>query len=88
MAQTVWKYELPIGDDIWVQMPIGAQPISLMMQREQLCLWARVDPSASVERRLFKLRGTGHQVGRDCGKHIGSVQMADGDLVFHLFEAV
>lgn len=87
-AETVWKFPLVMSDSISVDLPEGAVILYLAVQfGRDLCLWARVNPKAPKERRWFKMRGTGHVVGADCGKHVGSFMLRDGELVFHVFEA-
>jgi hypothetical protein len=50
-------------------------------------MWALVNPEASKEKRRFELYGTGHDVPESDGLiHVGTFQMQDGALVFHLFE--
>ena len=82
----VFKYPLEIADWVCVTMPRGSQPISVQMQHGLLCLWAHVpDETATPVTHHFRIAGTGHDLGSNVGRHIGSVQMAGGDLVFHVF---
>ncbi len=85
-SQVIWKFELPVEDNIVVRMPDGAQIISVDVQREIPCLWAIVDPAAALVDRNFVLRGTGHELGI-VGGHVGSFLLYSGAIVFHLFEA-
>lgn len=88
--EQVWKFPfpIPIQDDFALDMPKDAQVLAIMVQRDQPCLWARVWPESQRVRRYFKLRGTGHKVGPDCGKHVGSFMTRGDALVFHVFEAL
>ena len=83
---TVYKYELWIDDFVSIQMPVGAEVLHVDVQRGQPCIWARVDPTAGPERRIFRVARTGHPLDPAIGPHIGSFQMHDGELVFHVFE--
>jgi len=83
---TVYKYELAVDDFVNILMPIGAEVLHVDVQRGQPCIWARVDPTAKPERRIFRVAVTGDPLDPAIGPHIGSFQMHDGELVFHVFE--
>jgi hypothetical protein len=57
---TIWKFVLE--PECSLDMPAGAQVLSIREQGDSICLWALVDPSASTERRRFIVFGTGHPV--------------------------
>lgn len=82
----VFKYPIPITDAFAIDMPVGAQILDVQDQRGQLCMWALVDPEAEIEQRSFRLAGTGHPIKGWGLHHIATVQMAEGTLVWHLFE--
>lgn len=87
MSLTIWKFPIPVTDDIEIEMPAGAEVLHVAEQAGQVCLWALVRPDAPVERRRFRLAGTGHAVTTDVRRrHVGTVLLHDGALVFHLFE--
>ena len=54
------------------------------------CIWVEVDQDASVdEQREFIIYGTGHDFRPEEGKtqhYIGTFQLAEGSLIFHLYE--
>lgn len=87
---TVYKYAIPIDDHFTINLPQGAQLLSVQAQHDTPCIWALVDPSAPIEARSFRLAGTGHPIHDNelegTFKHVGSFQMRGGTLVFHLFE--
>lgn len=84
---TVFKYPIPINDESEIHMPRGADIICVDVQNGLPHLWARVDPEAPIVVRHFRMAGTGHPLNDDeVGKHIGSVQLRGGTLVFHIFE--
>lgn len=87
--QTVYKYEIPIADEFGLVLPCGAQVLSVQVQRDQPCIWALVDPQEHKKRRrLFRFAGTGHPISASNLLFIGTFQMDNGALVFHLFEMV
>ncbi len=85
----VYKYPLDIQDEVIVMMPKGARVLSVQVQNGRPCLWAAVDPSETeLEKRLFRIAGTGHPIYDDVvDGFIGTIQLYDGKLVFHVFEA-
>ncbi len=86
MAESVWKYELPMVGDFDLQLPEGAEIIHVEEQGPKPCLWARVDINAPLEARRLCIRGTGHPFNGGEGDHIRSFFVSGGSLVFHLFE--
>ena len=89
MKKSIWKFQLNPNDKVFVEMPKNAEILSVQTQKETPCIWALVDPNADKEERCFEVFETGHPVHYDMGvdrKFIGTFQLYDGDLVFHLFE--
>ena len=83
---TVWKFPLEIADWQKIVMPAGAEILFVGVQREQLCLWAKVNPEAPKGERLFRIVGTGHEFNENNLMYLGSVFLNNGRLVFHIFE--
>ena len=84
--KTVYKYTIPIEDQFELELPIAAQVFTVQTQNGHPHIWALVDPDAPKEPRLFRLAGTGHPMHNRNLTYIGSFQMKEGALVFHLFE--
>lgn len=85
--KTIWKFHVPVDSHIAVMMPEGAEVLSVQVQPGQPQVWAVVDPEAPLMPRTFFWRGTGHAMGAAEGcRYVGTIQVASGDLVFHLFE--
>lgn len=82
--KTIWKFTLK--PEITLEMPKGAQVLSVREQGEDICLGALVDPMAEKERRNFVSFGTGHDVPDLPMQFIGTAHLAGGGLVFHVFE--
>lgn len=87
MAETIWKFPLPILDEPRVPMPRGAVLLTVAAIRDEPFVWAIVDPDAPLVDRELSVRGTGHELG-EVGGYIGTFTLADGHLVFHVFDAV
>lgn len=83
---TIYKYKIPLGDSFAIEMPQGARALSIQIQRGVPQLWALVDNTAPKVMEQFELRGTGHDcAGLEKAQHVGSFQLDDGALVFHVF---
>lgn len=86
---SVFKYLLPVSDEVYVAMPEGAKVLKVAEQHNQICVWALVDQDEDVcENRKFRIAGTGHPMkASDDYEYIGSVVNFNGrNLVFHVFE--
>lgn len=94
--RTIWKVELspdPAGR-CWVEVPVGAHPLSVGVQEDKIVAWLLVDPTVAKRRVHFLVYGTGHPVhvsyaqnyfvGTVQNYFVGTVQLRNG-LVFHFF---
>lgn len=91
MKKTIWKYPIEYTDDLAIEMPIGAEILSIQNHNDRLCIWAFVDPNAATERRWFEVYGTGHEIDFNMNivrKFIGTCQFNRGALVLHIFERI
>ena len=88
MPQKIWKYPINTHDVNFVlEIPEGGKPLYFEVQKEIPTLWVLVNPEHKFEKRYFRIVGTGDIIEEDDTlKYIGTIQMADGDLIFHLFE--
>jgi hypothetical protein len=89
MSETIHKFPFVPDDSFNLAMPQGSIILTVQVQRGQPCMWARVFPTAPKVTRRFRLFGTGHLIppnGRL--EYIGTFQLHEGALVFHLFEEV
>lgn len=81
---TVWKYPLAIADSQSIIMPVGAEILDVQVQGGIPCLWAMVDPTRPTEHVLVQTVGTGHTFF-PIGEYVGTYQVHNGTLVFHVF---
>lgn len=86
--ETIYKYELAITDNQVVQMPIDAKILTVQTQHGKPWMWALVNPEYPLVKRNFETYGTGHRVPTLGITYIGTYQVEDGSLVFHVFEAL
>lgn len=68
--KTIYKYVFSIDDTIDLNVPEGAEFLAVQMQRGQPCVWAIVTPGAPRETRVLRLRGTGHAMQGNEGRHV------------------
>ena len=73
-----------------MEMPKGAEILSVGVQGNDIVVWARVDDEAEHVHRVVRVLGTGwhHLQTPEVSKYIGTVQFVEEGqpLVFHLFD--
>lgn len=79
---TVWKYKLTPE----IEIPRGAEVLSVHEQRGDLWIWVKVNPNNRSEKRRFAVFATGEDVPDISLKFIGSAVLSRGRLVQHVFE--
>jgi hypothetical protein len=89
----IWKY--PIDCDkltndglLLLELPLGAEILTIQLQHKSPTLWAKVDTSLPLEVRRIHVYGTGHTIQRVPLTYLGTVQMYSGGLVLHFFEEI
>ena len=83
---TIWKFILSPYNPATL-MPKGAKILTAAEQREQLFIWAEVDPAAPTETRAFEIFGTGDEIPNDVDRqYIGTAFFHGGSRVFHVYE--
>lgn len=89
MTAAIWKFTLQMLETQLVQMPEGAEVLSVHVQLGEVQVWALVDTAASPTARRFEMYATGQPIphGPD-GTFVGTVMFQDGQYVFHVYEVV
>jgi len=82
--KTIYKYTLN-SKDCTLQLPKGAEILTVQLQNENPTLWALVNPITVTEERYICIVGTGWQV-EDNMKYITTYM--DGYFVWHVFELI
>jgi hypothetical protein len=68
-------------------MPQHGKIIYLATQNGKPCLWVELFPNLPKEKRTIEIFGTGHPLDEDIERiYLGSYQLHNGDLIFHVFE--
>jgi len=83
--QRIYKYPIPVQDEVVIELPKGSEILTIQMQKAEPCMWVLCNPEAIKVRRFFYLYGTGMEV-KEGLNYLGTFQMLNGGLVFHLFE--
>jgi hypothetical protein len=85
--RSIHKYPLALKDIQQVEMPRDAEPLSVQLQMDTICVWALVNPGAERELRTFHIVGTGNPFPIAGHLHfLGTVQMDfPVRLVWHVF---
>lgn len=86
--KTIYKYPLEIRDSFTLEMPEGAEVLTLQLQEGKPYIWVLVDPTADRIPYTFYMFATGRiEEEKKLNKknYVGSYQLANGRLVFHLF---
>lgn len=90
--KTIWKFNVKITDSQEIEMPKGAEILTVQMLVSYINLWAIVDTDAEKETRTFHVYGAGNPIPEidllhQTRKYIGTVQQAEF-YVWHVFEIV
>jgi hypothetical protein len=84
----IFKYKIPVNDSFGIHMPEDAVILSVQCQKDEPCIWVMVDEYKPETTRRFELYGTGHVMSKMNQQYIGTFQMMQGNLVYHLFEII
>lgn len=87
---TVHKYQVQMSAEFTVALPSGAEFLSVQVQHGEPQMWFRVDTDSPQRLQQFCVAGTGHPIAPELSRlpHLGTFQLSDGALVFHLFGGV
>lgn len=84
--KTIWKFALS-PHTIEIDMPNGSQVLCANEQNGSIYIWAIVDPNATLVKRKFRVIGTGWEFENGLLIYISTVELANGNLIFHVFES-
>lgn len=87
----IFKYLVPeAAEQFELELPIFSEILTFQSQKEQFYILAIIeDEEDRTEKRYFRILGTGRPLitGKyKIQKYIGTAQIEEGELVFHLFE--
>lgn len=86
----IFKYPFGASSIASIEMPIGAEILSVEDQGGVPTLWALVDPNAEKKHRKLAVFGTGWEIEpgsrADVNTYVGTVHMKQVPLVWHIFD--
>lgn len=83
--KTIWKFPLVIDAVQTIEMPAGAEILSVLEQDGRICVWALVTPGAAPLSRRFEMFWTGDAVPNFARRRfLATVQI--GRHIHHVFE--
>lgn len=86
---TIWKYQLEVTDQQEINIPDEAELLTVQIQNGVPCLWAKVNPKNLSTTKQILTFGTGNPFTGGLGLlYVGTYQLHEGKLVFHVFEQV
>lgn len=93
MNKAVWKFPFPVTDEFTLKLPHESEVLSVQIQDGMPQLWClcSTDEHLPKENHYFRLVGTGHPINKANStvlKFVGTFQLPDLHLVFHLFEEI
>lgn len=88
--KVVWKFPLAVEDIQQVEIPQEAKVLTVQVQNGIPCIWALVESENGLEKRTFRLAGTGHDLEpaspNEILEYVGTFQLLEGKFIGHLFE--
>jgi len=85
--KTIWKFELTPNRLQAVPIPFGGQILTVQTKEDNApLLWVLVDPDMPTQDRYFGIYTTNTAIPDDPGHYIGTFQILEGCLEFHVFE--
>lgn len=85
----IYKQRLQITGVQFIELPRYADILHAGEQGGDLCIWYKCDPSEPTRKREIHIYGTGHEMTSEVEyKHISTVVMSQGFLVWHVFEVL
>lgn len=84
--KTIFKYIMPVSDSPHLAMHSDMEILSVQSQRDEICIWALVDPKSPVAGFDFRIVGTGHPFEDfESYDYVSTVQTNGGHFVWHVF---
>jgi hypothetical protein len=82
-------YKFPVQPGVTKHvLPADAVILTVQVQRGNPFIWVLMDPSAPGVEVTLSTYGTGHPMPYNPGKYVGTFQLEDLGLVFHVFETL
>ena len=86
MKKVIWKFPLVIEDVQIIELPRNYEILTVQVQNGIACLWAMVSPEVTKEKIIIEIIGTGNLVAVAERQYIGTFQLFEEQLVWHVFK--
>lgn len=86
--KNILKYTLKIDDRQTISMPVDAKPLTVAMQRGNLCLWVAADTQKPMTAFDVAVVGTGQPIPPSDLEYVGTAHDTDMGFVWHVFVGV
>lgn len=84
--QTIHKYAIAVATEQKIMLPAGGKILCVQTQYGKPYIWCKIDTDAPYEEVTLFTFDTGHNCD-GTANYIGTYQLHEGDLVYHVFEA-
>ena len=85
---TVWKYKLELTDRQLIKLPTLSKPLCAGIDgNNNLVLWVLVETENELIEHLFRIVGTGHEIGKPIPSYLNTVkvELETATLFWHVF---
>jgi hypothetical protein len=88
--QVIYKYKFNVEDEIELELPVGAQFLTVQAQSEvDVCMWFQITMDTILsEKRKFYIIATGQPFNPTRAQYMGTFQLLTGAFVGHLYERI
>ena len=86
MKKVIWKFPLVIEDVQIIELPRNYEILTIQVQNGIACLWAMVSPEVPKEKIIIEIICTWEPFSIAERQYIGTFQVFEEQLVFHVFK--
>lgn len=88
MIRVILKYTLKVETHQDIEMPVGAQVLTVQGQNDEAVMWCLVDTGVPLVTRKFSVFTTGDSFNASQCKYIGTFQTDGDSFAGHVFEVL
>jgi hypothetical protein len=86
--KSIYRFYLDYPENNFIFVPVGSKILCVQNQKERVAIWFLVPDTDSIikQERIFTIYVAGECRERIEGGYVGTVQMDNGNFVYHVFE--
>lgn len=90
MIYHIFKYPIPIIDGIIeCKVPRNFRYCDIQVQDNKIYMWCLINNNEKIITIKLRVFGTGHKIDNpEDYEYLKTVQLDNGDLIFHVFEVI